>query len=170
MNMCLFQEMNMMSSKDELIAFIHNQIEIEKQIVNSLKDSLLPINNEAVKGVLQGIALDSEKHAQMYSAALKLLTDVSSALTQEHLDKQIELVEKHIQIEAEIIKRLDTSIVKFQNEKVRLLLDTIMLDEKRHHNLLKEVLQILVRGETITEEDWWDFLWKDVPTHGSPGG
>jgi len=159
-----------MSSKDELITFIENQIEIEKQIVGSLKDSLVNINNQAIKGVLGGISLDSEKHAEMYNAALKLLTDVSSALTQEHLDKQIELVEKHIQIEADIIKRLDKSIVKFQNEKVRLLLNAIMVDEKRHHSLLKEVLQILVQGETITEEDWWDFLWKDVPTHGSPGG
>jgi rubrerythrin len=159
-----------MSSKDELITFIQNQIEIEKQIVGSLKESLVNINNQAVKGVLGGISLDSEKHAEMYNAALKLLTEVSSALTQEHLDKQIELVEKHIQIEAEIIERLDKSIVKFQNEKVRLLLNAIMVDEKRHHSLLKEVLQILVRGETITEEDWWDFLWKDVPTHGSPGG
>jgi rubrerythrin len=160
----------MMSSKDELITFIKNQIEIEKQIVSSLKDSLVTINNPAVKGVLGGISLDSEKHAEMYNAALNLLTDVSSALSQEHLDKQIELVDKHIQLEAEIIKRLDKSIVKFQNEKVRLLLNAIMVDEKRHHSLLKEVLQILVRGETITEEDWWDFLWKDVPTHGSPGG
>jgi rubrerythrin len=159
-----------MSSKDELITFIQNQIEIEKQIVGSLKESLVNINNQAVKGVLGGISLDSEKHAEMYNAELKLLTEVSSALTQEHLDKQIELVEKHIQIEAEIIERLDKSIVKFQNEKVRLLLNAIMVDEKRHHSLLKEVLQILVRGETITEEDWWDFLWKDVPTHGSPGG
>jgi len=27
-----------------------------------------------------------------------------------------------------------------------------------------------VRGETITEDDWWDFLWQGVPFHGAPGG
>jgi rubrerythrin len=159
-----------MSEKNELIAFIETQIEIEKQIVASLRESLVNIDNQAVKEVLKGISRDSEKHADMYSAVLRLLTDVPSALTQEHLDKQIDLVEKHIEIEAEIIKRLDQSIVKFQNEKVRLLLDAIMVDEKKHHTLLKEVLRILVRGETITEEDWWDAMWKDALTHGSPGG
>jgi len=159
-----------MSSKDEVIKFINKQIETERQIVDSLKNSLVNIKNQAVKGVLRGISLDSEKHAEMYNAALMLLTDVPSALTQEQLDKQIELVERHIQIEADIIKRIDKSVNKFKNEKVKLLLNAIRIDEKRHHSLLEKVLQILVRGETITEEDWWDFLWKDVPTHGSPGG
>ena len=159
-----------MSSKDEVVSFIDKQIVTERQIVDSLKNSLVNIKNQAVKGVLRGISLDSEKHAEMYNAARRLLTDVPSALTQEQLDKQIKLVEKHIQIEADIIKKIDKSLIKFQNEKVKLLLNAIRMDEKRHHSLLEEVLQILVRGETITKEDWWDFLWKDVPTHGSPGG
>ena len=85
-----------MSEKNELIAFIETQIEIEKQIVASLRESLVNIDNQAVKGVLKGISRDSEKHADMYRAVLRLLTDVPSALTQEHLDKQIALVEKHI--------------------------------------------------------------------------
>jgi len=45
-----------------------------------------------------------------------------------------------------------------------------LADEKRHHELLKMVLEILVRGETITEADWWELLWKNVPFHGAPGG
>ena len=57
-----------------------------------------------------------------------------------------------------------------ENEKVRLLLTAILSDEKKHHTLLKMVLDILVRRETITEEDWWDLLWKNVPFHGAPGG
>jgi len=50
------------------------------------------------------------------------------------------------------------------------LLNAILEDEKRHHELLKRVLEILVKGETITEEEWWDVLWRNVPFHGSPGG
>jgi len=33
-------------------------------------------------------------------------------------------------------------------------LEAILADEKRHHELLKMVLEIHVRGETITEADW----------------
>ena len=158
-----------LSSKEELTNFLREQIKIENKIVESLNNALVEIRNPAVKGVLKGISLDSVKHAEMYAAAVKLLTGVSPALTQEHLDKQRELVEEHISIEAELIERISEIIPSVENEKVRLLLNAILMDEKRHHELLKKVLEILVRGETITEEDWWDILWKNVPFHGAPG-
>jgi len=123
-----------------------------------------------VKGVLKGISLDSVKHAEMYTSAVLLLTNVSKALTQEHLDTQKALVEKHIQMEAELIKRLSKKLSDIKDKKVKLLLTAILADEKRHHELLQQVLEILVKGETITEADWWDMLWKDVPFHGAPGG
>ena len=159
-----------MSSNDELVALFKNQIKIEKTIVDSVAEGLVDINNPVVKGVLKGISLDSTKHAEMYSSAINLLTSVSQALTEENLDKQRELVEKHIQLEAEIIKKLHEVIPSVQNKKVKLLLDAILSDELRHHALLKKVLDILVRGETITENDWWDVMWENVPFHGAPGG
>ena len=157
-------------AKDQLVGFLNAQIKIENEIVDSLSDALTEIRNPAVKGVLRGISLDSVKHAEMYGAAVKLLTDVLQALSQENLDKQRSLVEKHIQMEAELIKKISDVLPSVENEKVKLLLNAILSDEKRHHELLKEVLEILVHGETITEEDWWDILWKNVPFHGAPGG
>jgi len=73
-------------------------------------------------------------------------------------------------MEAALIKKISKVIPSVENKKVKLLLNAILADEKRHHELLKMVLEILIRGETITEEDWWDLLWKNVPFHGAPGG
>ena len=159
-----------MNSKEELVNFLKEQIKIENKIVDSLDMSLGEIGNPAVKGLLKGISLDSVKHAEMYTSAINLLTSIPQALTQEQLDKQRELVEKHIRMEAELIGKIGKVLSSIENEKVKLLLNAILMDEKRHHQLLKEVLEILVRGETITEEDWWDVLWKNVPFHGAPGG
>lgn len=159
-----------MSEKDKLTKFLRDQITIENTIVDSLNNSLGEISNQAVRGVLKGISLDSVKHAEMYTAAVKLLTDVTPPLTQENLDTQIELVRNHIRLEAELIQKIEKILPNIENEKVSLLLNAILTDEKRHHALLTEVLQILVQGETITEEDWWDLIWKNVPFHGSPGG
>ena len=159
-----------MSSNDELVTLFKNQIKIEKTIVASVAEGLVEIENPAVKGVLKGISLDSTKHAEMYSSAINLLTSVPQALTEGNLDKQRELVEKHIRLEAEIIKKLREVIPSVQNKKVKLLLTAILSDEVRHHALLKKVLDILVRGETITDDDWWDILWENVPFHGAPGG
>ena len=159
-----------MPQKDELVDFLKRQIEVENEIVRSLNSSLGDIPNPTVKGVLKGISLDSVKHAEMYASAVTLLTSVSQALTQEHLDRQRGLVEKHIKLEADLIRKIEKTLPTVENKKVKLLLRAILEDEKRHHGLLKSILEIIVHGETITEDDWWDVIWKNIPFHGSPGG
>lgn len=159
-----------MSSKDELVEFLKEQVKVENKIVDALNKSLPEIDNPTVKGVLKGVSLDSVKHAEMYASAVRLMTTVSKALTQENLDKQKDLVERHIQMEADLIKKISKVLPTVKDNKVKLLLSAILEDEKRHHGLLKQILEILVKGETITEADWWDIIWKDVPFHGSPGG
>ncbi|MEM3062819.1 MAG: hypothetical protein QW303_04660, partial [Nitrososphaerota archaeon] len=61
-----------MSSKEELLKFLKEQIKIENEIVDSLNKSLINIENPVVKGTLKGISLDSIKHAEMYASAINL--------------------------------------------------------------------------------------------------
>ena len=159
-----------MSTNNNLVEFMKRQIVIEKEIVDSLNKGIVNIKNPPVKGVLKGISLDSVKHAELYASAVALLTNVSQALTQENLDAQRALVEKHIQMEAELIKKLEKMMPSIENSKVKFLLNAILTDERRHHAMLKTVLEIIVHGETITEADWWELLWKNIPFHGAPGG
>jgi rubrerythrin len=156
--------------KNNLIDFLKNQIVVENEIVDSLEKALVGMKNPAVKGVLKGVSLDSVKHAELYSAAVTLLTSYSTALTQDNLDQQRALIEKHIKIESELIKKLQVMIPNVEDKKVVFLLNSILADEIRHHAMLKMVLEIIVHGETITEEDWWKLLWENAPFHGSPGG
>ena len=156
--------------KDNLLEFLKNQIKVEYEIVASLEKPLLSMKNPAVKGVLKGVSLDSIKHAELYTSAVTLLTGASTALTQENLDEQRALVEKHIEIESQLIKKLETMIPTIDDKKVVFLLNSILADERRHHEMLKMVLEIIVHGETITEDDWWQLLWENVPFHGAPGG
>jgi bacterioferritin (cytochrome b1) len=156
--------------KADLLDFLKNQVTVENEIVSSLEKAIIDMKNPAVKGVLKGVSLDSVKHAELYSAAITLLTSASTALNQGNLDEQKELVKKHIDIEARLIKVLKEKIPEIENEKVVFLLKAILEDEVRHHAMLKMVLEIIVHGETITEADWWKMLWENVPFHGTPGG
>jgi hypothetical protein len=156
-------------TNDELLAFLNKQIGNEKAIVDSLEKSLPSIKNPVVKGVLKGVSLDSVKHGELYKAAVLLLTESSTAMTQENLDEQKKLVEKHIKMEAELITLIEQKMPTIKDKKVQFLLESILTDEKRHHAMLKTVLEIIVKGETITEEDWWKMLWENVPFHGAPG-
>jgi bacterioferritin (cytochrome b1) len=153
----------------DLLDFLKNQIVVENEIVASLEKALVDMKNPAVKGVLKGVSLDSVKHAELYSAAITLLTKASTALNQGNLDEQRALVKKHIEIEAKLIQKLQEIIPAIENQKVVFLLQAILNDECRHHAMLKMVLEIIVHGETITEADWWKMLWENVPFHGAPG-
>ncbi|MEM1531023.1 MAG: ferritin-like domain-containing protein [Candidatus Bathyarchaeia archaeon] len=156
--------------RSNLVRFIEEQIKVEKEIVDSLNRGIADISNPAVRETLRGISFDSMKHSEMYLAALELLTKTPQAITQEQLDRQRELIEKHIRIEVSLIKRISEMLPSVEDEKVKLLLNAILDDERRHHELLKKVLEVLVKGETITEEDWWNIIWRSVPFHGAPGG
>jgi rubrerythrin len=160
----------MSKPNEKLIDFMKKQIVNENEIVKSVSEGIKNIKNPPVKAVLKGISLDSTKHAELYASAVTLLTTTSQAMTQGDLDQQRELVEKHIKLEADLIKKLEKELPLIENKKVAFLLNSILMDERRHHAMLKTVLEIIVRGETITDDDWWKLLWEESPFHGAPGG
>jgi rubrerythrin len=148
---------------DKLLKFLENQISLENKIIKSIKESAQQIENEAVSTALLGISLDSTKHAMMYRSAISLMTTSSAALNDEQLDIQKKVVNDHINLEEAVIMELEKMLPNIDNEKVELLLKAILSDEVRHHKLLKTLYEILIRGEAVTDGDWWDAVWGDVP-------
>ena len=148
---------------DKLVKFLENQITLENKIVKSITESAEKIDNEAVSTALQGISLDSKKHAMMYKSAISLMTTTSAALNDEQLELQKKVVDDHIKMEEAVIMELEKMLPSVENDKVEILLKAILQDEKRHHKLLNTLYEILIRGEAVTEGDWWDAVWGDVP-------
>lgn len=147
----------------ELLSFLENQIKLENQIVKSVSTGLEEIDNEAVASALRGISLDSLKHAEMYRSAIALLSMSSAALNEDQLGVQKSVIERHVRMEEAVIMELEKKLPGVENPKVVLLLKAVLVDERRHHRLLQNMLEILVRGETVTGGDWWDAIWGDVP-------
>lgn len=147
----------------ELLSFLENQIKLENQIVKSVSTGLEEIDNEAVASALRGISLDSLKHAEMYRSAIALLSMSSAALNEDQLGVQKSVIERHVRMEEAVITELEKKLPGVENPKVVLLLKAVLVDERRHHRLLQNMLEILVKGETVTGGDWWDAIWGDVP-------
>jgi rubrerythrin len=76
---------------------------------------------------------------------------------------QRDLVARHIAMEERVIARLEEMIPGVESEKVSFILNAIIEDERRHHRVLKRVAELLIKGETVTDEDWWDAAFGDVP-------
>ncbi len=156
-------------TEKELIAFLHEQEILEEEIVKSVSEALKAIKNPVVETVLKGISYDSSKHAEIYRSAAEIIS-VAPALTEKDFTNLKEVVAWHIKNEERLMGRLREAIEKTKNSRVKFLLESIFADEKRHHDLLNMVMDIIVKGETITDSDWWDIIWKNAPFHGAPGG
>ncbi len=156
-------------TEEDLVAFLHEQEKIEEAIVKSVGKALETIKNPVVEAVMKGISYDSSKHADLYRSATQIIA-VAPALTEREFEHQEKVVRWHIEKEESLIGRLREAIKKTDNDRVKFLLESILADEKRHHALLKMVLEIIVKGETITDQDWWEIIWENAPFHGAPGG
>jgi rubrerythrin len=148
---------------DELERFLKGMVKAEEEIVRSVESAVGDLKNFAVRSVLRGISYDSLKHAELYRSAGELLSEPRPALDEGQLDVQRALVERHIAMEERVIARLEEMIPGVENEKVSFILNSIIEDERRHHKVLKRVEELLVKGETVTEDDWWDAAFGDVP-------
>lgn len=158
-----------MNSKPEVLrAFLKDQIILENDNVSAIEDSVKEIENMIVKTTLQGISFDSMKHAELYRSAIRLLSGFEKALSEQEYVKIQEVIRKHIEIEELMLRRVTEAMSKTENRNVRFLLESIAADEKRHHDLLLKIRDTLIRGQTITEDEWWEFVWGSVPFHGAP--
>jgi len=159
----------MKPEEKELIAFFREQVKNEEEIVESINKALRKLRNPVVVSVLKGMSLDSLKHADMYKAAESIIT-VAPAMSEDELDHLNEVVSWHIANEEKVMDKVDSFIERIKDKKIKFLLENIQADEKRHHELLKTIMDVVARAETITKDEWWEILWKNVPFHGAPGG
>jgi len=155
----------------EAVELFKKAVELEEENVRKLREGTGKLRNIIIKELLGSIANDSQKHAELYRGLIRYLTEVGAALSEENFEELQRIVEEHIRMEEEMIKYVNEMLEREDLPKeVRYVLDYILVDERRHHALLKGMLEVIVRKKVITEKDWWDLIWKDVPFHGTPGG
>lgn len=152
------------------IEFFKKQVKLENDIVLAAENSVKDFKNKIVKGLIEGIASDSTKHASLLNSLISSHED-SNPLIDEQVTEQLRKnLETHIKLEYEAIETYKELLSTLKDDKEHLIIKYILNDELRHHSLLKKIHKMIVEKETITEQDLWDLTWKDSISHGSPGG
>jgi rubrerythrin len=159
-----------MSVMDDIIKKMENMVEMEENHASSLSKSVEGLNNLIVKEILRSIAYDSQKHAGLYTAILSLLKKEGKALDDQEYDRIKSVIKKHIEVESRMVQEAKRLLETERDARIKHLMMMIYDDEVRHHNLMKNLLEAVIRKETILEEDVWDMIWRDVPGHGAPPG
>ncbi len=146
------------------------QIEVEKKIVEAAETTVKDVKNLLIRELILGIAKDSEKHISMLSALIAKATKPSPFIEEKVTDQLADNLQTHIILEQEAMTKYKEILDSDANESEKLVIRAIHHDEVRHHALLKKIQKAIVEKETLTDEDLWDLIWKDVPFHGTPGG
>jgi len=158
------------SENEELRKLFKKQIEVENKIVDLANLEADETDNILIAGLIRGIALDSIKHASLLGALNTLLSKTTPMIE----EKRMEALEKHIvdhmKLEEEAIKTYREQLERVEDERIKLVLQYLVVDEERHHSLLKRIHKWIIQPQTLTEDDLWDMFWKDSMFHGSPGG
>jgi rubrerythrin len=156
--------------KDQFKEFLRKQVTLEEKIVKIAKTSVKNTKNELVRHLIEAIAIDSSKHALLLNAIIARLESKTPFIDEAKRDELGNNIKEHINLEADAIKTYGDLIPQTEDPGTKQVLEYILEDEKRHHNLLKQLYVLVIEKETLTEEDIWDLTWKDAPWHGGPGG
>jgi len=146
--------------KQEFKVMVEEQIENEKEAARLLHDSVRKTNNQVIRLLLYQLALDSIKHENMLRTILQLLESSSKEGFKSEGEEFRKVIEKHVEIEREMLEGFERFVDKTEDNRIRFLLQDMISDEKRHHAIMKRVYELVCESERVQDEKWWDFLFR----------
>lgn len=74
-------------------------------------------------------------------------------------------LKRHIEKEKEMLDAVKVIMDEVEDERVKKILMMIYDDEVMHHPFMVAFLDVVLKRELISEQDVWDMLFRDLPTH-----
>jgi rubrerythrin len=138
-----------MERKAEVNELIKKQISIENDHITRLKELEKKVDTAAAKLLLIEMRLDSTKHAAILSEIYEIINKLAPSQTlwtykiDSYVDKQSirRELENHVKLESDVLAHVEEEIRQTDDEGLKLLLEHIAADEKKHHQILETVVK-----------------------------
>lgn len=146
--------------------------EAEQKYAEELRKLAESVKYATVIGaVIEAVASDSEKHARLYESMLKIVSGWHQpGLIGEDLKLVAQVIDRHIETERRMIEETRKLLTEVADSRMRLLLAAIYEDEVKHHRVLTDIKDKIAKADKLSEEEFWEAVWRDSPWHGTPGG
>lgn len=135
-------------SSEALAKLVQEQIRVEKNFVLDIDKQIEGIHNVAAKLLLMETKMDSQKHAMILEGILKVITSKNArplwdTLQDTYVDKLVvkKNLENHLKTEIAMLGLIEKEMKGTEDEGIRLLLEHIANDEKKHHQILETVVR-----------------------------
>ncbi len=159
-----------MSAKSDYAKRLKQLATVELDNAIKLDKDFRGLGNEVLRQIINSAAIDSQKHAGLFTACAAILEGRSLAITDVEYEQLERSLQTHVRIEDEMIKNVEEMIAKIKDVRVRLMLNHIRDDEYRHHDLMAKLNDAVLKKEVQLDEDIWNQLFKDALNHGHPEG
>lgn len=144
-----------MSQESKLMQLIKQQIDIERDQVKRLIEARKKVRVAAARLLILEICLDSEKHAAILTEMLEILKKVppDTSLWEHELEEYVgealarKEFEEHVTTESDVLTRLKEELKHTKDESLKLLLQNIEEDEKKHHGIIQTIIHNLYKME-----------------------
>lgn len=142
---------------ENVLSKIKKQKDFEDQTAKKLTPLYESAQNPVIKLFLHSIILDTMRHSDTY----QLLIDLNSSalMGKESKDLGGKELASHIKEEAKMLKQAKDISEVVKDKKIKQLILNILEDEKKHHRVLTQLLEILKK-----ESAEWDAYLYDLIT------
>ena len=135
-------------SQETLVELIREQIRLERGFVASVETEIKNIHSVAARLLLLETLKDSEKHAMILEGILSVISvkdakPLWDTLQDSYVDKLVvkRNLERHLKTEKQMLEHIKKETSKTDDEGVKLLLEHIAEDERKHHKILETVIR-----------------------------
>lgn len=133
-----------MEKVDELEKLLREWIKIEEDAINKLSEKEKLSKNVVANLLLHEIIIDSTSHINMLEAIIDVIN--GKVDTKATIEVSLEEIRDHIRMEEKALDFAKKTIEKINNKAVKLLLQHIIEDEERHHEILEKLAKNFLKA------------------------
>lgn len=138
---------------EDALSKIKTQKEFEDLTAKKLTPLYESAKNPVIKLFIHSLILDTMRHSDTYQMLIDL--NSSAQIGQESKDIGQKELAIHIKEEAQMLKQTKDISEVVKDKKIKQLILNILEEEKKHHRVLKELLEILNKEST----EWAAYLY-----------
>jgi rubrerythrin len=140
---------------EDTLSKIKKQKEFEDLTAKKLTPLYESAQNPVIKLFIHSIILDTMRHSDTYQMLIDL--NLSAVMGKESKDIGEKEIKSHIAEEAIMLKQTKDISEVVKDKKIKQLILNILEDEKKHHRILSDLLEILKK-----ESAEWDAYLYDL--------
>ncbi|MDA8088586.1 MAG: hypothetical protein M0Z75_18050 [Nitrospiraceae bacterium] len=134
---------------EEFIDTIRQWQKLEDDTIRNSEDLIVKSENPIVRMIMEMIKFDSQKHKVMQQLLIDGLTKEPLHLNPDELAPLAEEMKKHIEAESKSVQLASKALEQSELFVTRYILTLLLADEAKHHRLLGDLNEVMLKRATI---------------------